>query len=152
MTYALKDANGGVELSQRGQIVVVVLQGACGTRVINYYAEKLIKLGQTYNGQPWAYLCNGKDFQATTPEAQQTIVGVYNSCLKLGCRYEAYCFNSAVGKAQTQRIMRDCGNLTNIEKVLFDSEQLAEDFLLKKLAKLNHREDQAENIDKNNAS
>jgi len=64
---------------------VVILSGACGSDVINYYAEKLTELGQTYHGQPWACLCDGKNFQATTAEAQRTIVAAYDSCLKSGC-------------------------------------------------------------------
>ena len=136
MKYVFKDRNGGVELYKRGEIVVVILSGACGSAVINYYAEKLKKLGQTYEGQSWAYLCNGKNFQATTPEAQQIIVGAYSSCIKLGCCFEAYCFDSYVGKAQTQTIMHDCGNHIDIETVLFENEQKAEAFLLENLAQL----------------
>ena len=44
MKYVFKDRNGGVELYKRGEIVVVILSGACGSAVINYYAEKLKKL------------------------------------------------------------------------------------------------------------
>jgi hypothetical protein len=35
---------------------------------------------------------------------------------------------------QTQQIISDCGDLTDIEKVLFENEQLAEAFLIKNLA------------------
>ena len=136
MTYTFKDKNGAVKLYKNGQIIVVILSGACGTNVINFYSEKLRTLAQTCDGRPWAYLCNGKDFEATTPEAQQTIVGVYDYCLRSGCHFEAYCFDSPVGKAQTQKIMLDCGNPTDIEDVLFKNESEAEIFLLNKLEKL----------------
>ena len=145
MTYAFKDKDGGVELYKRGQIIVVILSGACGTRVIGYYAEKLKKLAQTYNGQPWAYLCDSKDFQATTPEAQQSIVKTYKICMKLGCCFDAYCYDSAVGKAQTQKIMQGGGNQNLIEKVLFENAQLAEAYLLKRLAKLNGKTKEIKN-------
>jgi hypothetical protein len=36
------------KLYRRCQIVVVILSGACGSGVINYYAEKLKELAQTY--------------------------------------------------------------------------------------------------------
>jgi hypothetical protein len=149
LTYAFKDKNGAVELYKRGPIIVVILSGACGTDVINYYAKKLKKLAQTFHGQPWAYLCNGKDFQAATPEAQQIIVEAYNSSHKLGCHFEAYCSDSYVGKAQTQQIMRDCGNPTDIEQVLFENVQLAETFLLKKLRQLNDKSQDTANTSPN---
>jgi hypothetical protein len=148
LTHTFKDKNGAVELSQRGRVVVVVLAGACGTRLISYYARVLSELGQTYQGKPWAYLCNGKNFQATTPEAQKLIVEAYDSCIKLGCRYDAYCFDSPVGKAQTQKIMQDCGNPTDIEKILFETEQLAETYLSKKLAKLAAKTNHSDHLEK----
>lgn len=134
MTYSFEDKDGAVTLFKRGQIVMVVLSGACGTSVINFYAKKLKVLAQSFKGQPWAYLCNGKDFQAATPEAQKTIIGAYASSMELGCCYQAYCYDSHVGIAQTQQIMRDCGSKTDIKEVLFANEQLAETFLLNKLA------------------
>jgi hypothetical protein len=146
LTYDFKDKNGSVKLYKQGEIVVVVLSGACGTRVIDFYAKKLQELAHSFNSQPWAYLCNGKEFEATTPEAQQTIVSVYDYCLKSGCRFEAYCFDSLVGKVQTQQIMKDCGNPTDIESVLFENKQLAEDFLINKLAKLNGKRSQTAKI------
>lgn len=136
MVYSYSDKNGGVELVKHGQIIVVKLSGACGTGVIGYYSKKLQDLATSYQGQPWAYLCDGKGFHATTPEAQQIIVKTYRDSMQLGCRYEAYCYDSAVGKAQTQQIMRDCGNQTPIETVLFDTVEQAESYLLKKLALL----------------
>jgi hypothetical protein len=136
LVFSYSDKNGGVELYKRGQIIIVKLSGACGTRVINYYSEKLQDLAASYKGLPWAYLCDGKSFHATTPEAQKTIVKTYRASMQLGCRYEAYCYDSAVGKAQTQQIMSDCGNHTPIEKVLFDSEYQAEVYLLGKLSLL----------------
>jgi len=33
------------------------------------FADKLRMLAQTCTGRPWAYLCNGKNVEATTPEA-----------------------------------------------------------------------------------
>jgi hypothetical protein len=146
LTYASKDKNGAVKLYKQGQIIIVILSGACGVSVINFYADKLRMLAQTCNGQPWAYLCNGKNFEATTPEAQQTIVGVYDYCRNSGCRFEAYCFDSPVGKAQTQQIMLDCGNPTDIEDVLFKNESEAETFLLNKLASLSVETLQTNNI------
>jgi hypothetical protein len=134
--FSYSDKNGGVELFKRGQIVVVKLSGACGTRVINYYSEKLQDLAASFKGNPWVYLCDGKDFHATTLEAQKTIVKTYRASMELGCRYEAYCYDSAVGKAQTQQIMYECGNNTPIEKVLFESVEQAESYLLEKLSHL----------------
>ncbi|MFT6992733.1 MAG: hypothetical protein ACJASL_004734 [Paraglaciecola sp.] len=45
--------------------------------------------------------------------------------------------------------MLDCGNPTNIEKVLFENEHLAETFLSKKLAKLSAYTQQTDNISGN---
>ena len=111
LTYAFKGKNGAVKLCKQGKIIVVILSGACGTSVINFYSEKLKVLAQACNSQPRAYLCNGKDF-------------------------EAYCFDSPVGKAQTQQIMQDCGDPTDVEDVLFKTESEAETFLVKKLASI----------------
>lgn len=146
VVFSYSDKNGGVELFKRGQIIVVKLSGACGTRVINYYSETLQELATSYMGLPWVYLCDGKGFHATTLEAQQTIVKTYRASMQLGCRYEAYCYDSAVGKAQTQQIMRECGNQTPIDKVLFDNVDQAETYLLEKLSLLQNESPPDKNI------
>lgn len=138
MTYNYKDKNGSVELFKNGQIIVVNLKGACGTRLIDFYSKTLQTLAAEYDGEPWAYLCNGIGFQAATPEAQKTIVATYKACMRLGCRYSAYCYDTALGKAQTQEIMNECGSYISIESILFENEKLAEAYLIEQLDTLNH--------------
>ncbi len=134
--YYCEDKDGSVALDKKGQIVTVCLAGACGTKVIDFYIETLQMLGRTYAGKPWAYFCNSRKFEATTPEAHENIIDNYRTCMELGCKYDAYCYESPVAIAQTQAIMRACGNDTPIEDVLFDEEHLAIEFLMQKLASI----------------
>lgn len=148
LNFSFNDQDGGVELSRRGQITVVSLAGACGDDVIDFFVEKLQVIAKTYDGNPWAYLCNSKDFQATTPEGQKKIIQNYRYCIQAGCRCDAYCYDSPVGIAQTEAIMRACGNTRPIAEVLFDSEQQAFDYLHHKLQQHMRRMKQRENTSK----
>ena len=139
LSVSFKDNDGGVEISKQGNVIIASLIGSCGDDVIDFFITHMQRIAQCYENQPWAYLCNSADFQATTPSGERKLIANYRFCMNAGCVYDAYCYISPVGIAQTEKVMRANGNDKPISEILFDDEEKAMDYLQQKLTKYKKR-------------
>ena len=118
-----------------GRLLRVSFSGTCGTRLTQFFYDGINTLGRQFDGQVWGYLSHSTGFEAATPDAEDKITQAYKLAIKLGCRYDAYVISTALGRAQTQSIMRKAGSPMHIDEVLFDQASDAEHYLLSSLAK-----------------
>lgn len=124
-----KDKYGSYRLQchshQQGKVVEATFVGALGSGLARHYKDDLLKLAANIAPQPWAYMADCSEYQASIPEAADYLRQAYEGALKSGCVGDVYCISSAMGIAQLAKIRHQCGIDSAIEERIYPSIQEA---------------------------
>jgi hypothetical protein len=125
-----KDKYGSYKLQchhhRHGKLVEATFVGALGSGLARHYKNDLLKLAAEIAPQPWAYMADCTEYQASIPEAAEYLRQAYEGALKSGCVGDAYCISSAMGIAQLAKIRHQCGIDSAIDDRIYPSMQEAE--------------------------
>ncbi|ALS97354.1 hypothetical protein [Lacimicrobium alkaliphilum] len=125
-----KDKYGSYKLQchnhRHGKVVKATFVGALGSGLARHYKNDLLKLAAKIAPQPWAYIADCTEYQASIPEAAEYLRQAYEGALKSGCVGDAYCISSAMGIAQLAKIRHQCGIDSAIDERIYPSVQEAE--------------------------
>lgn len=123
MTDVLRHSgrHGTYQIEKKQQCIIVTLSGAVSADMAQRYYQDLSHLVTGFHQQPWAYVADAREYQASTPDALEYIHKAFLFCIKHHCVSDAYCLNSALAIAQLQEIRQQCGLKTPIKGRLFPS-------------------------------
>jgi hypothetical protein len=129
-----KDKDGSINLEKKGRILVATFTGSCGDQIANQMLKGVQNIVSDFADENWGFLSNALDYHAATPLAEAYYLQAYTLCHKMGCRYETYVCNSALGLAQMAKLRLRMGIKGPMKSVTFPSLNAAEKFLLNKLS------------------
>lgn len=125
-----KDKYGSYQLRchdhPHGRIIKAIIAGALGSGLARHYKNDLLEMAARLPPQPWVYLADCTDYQASIPQAAEYLRQAYEGALKYGCVGDTYCISSAMGIAQLAKIRRQCGIDSPIDERIFASMQDAQ--------------------------
>ncbi|GGD50591.1 hypothetical protein [Lacimicrobium alkaliphilum] len=120
-----KDKYGSYQLQchdhQDCKVVEARFVGALGSGLALHYKKDLLSIADQIAPQPWAYVADCTNYQASIPQAAEYLKQAYEGALKSGCVGDAYCINTAMGIAQLAKIRHQCGIESPIEARIYAS-------------------------------
>ena len=115
---AKSDKYGSYRLEQDGPFLLATFQGVIGAGLSKAYLRDLTSLAATMP-TPWLYIADCTRYQAAIPDAAKVLQQAYEESLRLGCKGDAYCIDSAVGIAQLAEIRKKSKISSPIEDKIF---------------------------------